>query len=89
MALTKELKAELVKKYGENEKDTGSIKVQIALLTKEIEALTLHLKNNKHDGSSRRGLFTKVGARRGLLNYLAKKDPEEYASFIKELGIRK
>ncbi len=89
MALSKELKAELVAKYGANDKDTGSVKVQIALLTKEIEALTLHLKSNKHDGSSRRGLFTKVGARRGLLNYLAKNDPEEYASFIKDLGIRK
>lgn len=89
MALSKELKQELVAKYGANDKDTGSVKVQIALLTKEIEALTLHLKNNKHDGSSRRGLFTKVGARKGLLAYLAKNDPEGYGDFIKELGIRK
>ena len=89
MALSKELKEELVAKYGANEKDTGSVKVQIALLTKEIEALTIHLKNNKHDGSSRRGLFTKVGARKSLLAYLAKNDPEGYAPFIKELGIRK
>jgi small subunit ribosomal protein S15 len=89
MALSKEVKTELVAKYGSNDKDTGSVKVQIALLTKEIDALTLHLKNNQHDGSSRRGLLTKVGSRRSLLNYLAKRDPEGYASFIKELGIRK
>ena len=89
MALSKELKQELVAKYGANEKDTGSVKVQIALLTKEIEALTIHLKNNKHDGSSRRGLFVLVGKRRGLLDYLARNDYEAYVALIKELGIRK
>ncbi len=89
MALSKELKQELVAKYGDNEKDTGNVKVQIAILTSEINALTLHLKSNKHDGSSRRGLFSKVGQRRGLLDYLAKKDFEAYSKLIKDLGIRK
>jgi small subunit ribosomal protein S15 len=89
MALSKELKQELVAKYGDNEKDTGNVKVQIAILTSEINALTLHLKSNKHDGSSRRGLFSKVGQRRGLLDYLSKKDYEEYTKLIKDLGIRK
>ncbi len=89
MALSKELKQELVAKYGDNAKDTGNVKVQIAILTNEINALTLHLKSNKHDGSSRRGLFSKVGQRRGLLDYLAKNDYEEYTKLIKDLGIRK
>ncbi len=89
MALSKELKQELVAKYGDNEKDTGNVKVQIAILTSEINALTLHLKSNKHDGSSRRGLFSKVGQRRGLLDYLANKDYEAYSKLIKDLGIRK
>ncbi len=89
MALSKELKQELVAKYGDNAKDTGNVKVQIAILTSEINALTLHLKSNKHDGSSRRGLFSKVGQRRGLLDYLAKNNYEEYTKLIKDLGIRK
>lgn len=89
MALSKELKQELVAKYGDNAKDTGNVKVQIAILTNEINALTLHLKSNKHDGSSRRGLFSKVGQRRGLLDYLAKNNYEEYTKLIKDLGIRK
>jgi small subunit ribosomal protein S15 len=89
MALSKETKNALVAKYGANDKDTGSTKVQIAILTAEINALTLHLKSNKHDGSSRRGLFAKVGQRRGLLDYLAKKDFDAYVALIKDLGIRK
>ena len=89
MALSKEKKLELIEKFGENANDTGSTKVQIAILTEEIKALTLHLKANKHDGSSRRGLFSKVGQRRGLLDYLARKDHDAYVELIKELGIRK
>ena len=69
MALTKERKAELVKKFGKNEQDTGSIEVQIAILTDEINTLTDHLKEHTHDFHSRRGLLKKVGQRRSLLNY--------------------
>ena len=89
MALSKEVKAQIVAKYGLNEKDTGSPKVQIALLTQQINDLTNHLKANKHDNSSRRGLFVLVGKRRGLLDYLASNNHEEYVALIKELGIRK
>ena len=89
MALTKEQKAAIISKYGENEKDTGSTKVQIALLTEQINALTAHLKENKHDGSGRKGLFVLVGKRRGLLDYLASNDYEAYTSLIADLKIRK
>ena len=89
MALSKAKKAELIEKFGENANDTGSTKVQIAILTEEIKALTLHLKSNKHDGSSRRGLFSKVCQRKGLLAYLSNKDHDAYVALIKELGIRK
>ena len=74
MALTKEEKEKLVKEYQRDEKDTGSCEVQIAILTKEINDLTEHLKVHKHDYHSNRGLLKKVGKRRNLLQYLAKKD---------------
>ena len=89
MALTKEQKANIVKKYARNEKDTGSSEVQIAILTEEILVLTEHLKEHKHDFHSRRGLLKKVGQRRSLLNYLVKTDVTRYRSIVKELGLRK
>ena len=89
MAVTKETKAELVKKFGKNEKDTGSTKVQIAILTEEINDLTEHLKVHKHDYHSKRGLLMKVGKRRSLLDYLKKNDVVSYRELIKELNIRK
>jgi len=89
MALSKERKAELVKQYGKNEKDTGSPEVQIALLTEQIKALTAHLKKNHKDAASKRGLMILVGQRRSLLNYLARNDREAYAKLIVSLGIRK
>ncbi|HIS90216.1 MAG TPA: 30S ribosomal protein S15 [Candidatus Faecisoma merdavium] len=89
MALTKERKAELVKKFGKNEQDTGSIEVQIAILTDEINTLTEHLKEHTHDFHSRRGLLKKVGQRRSLLNYLLKHDVTRYRKVIKELNLRK
>lgn len=89
MALTKEQKANIVKKYARNEKDTGSSEVQIAILTEEINALTEHLKEHKHDFHSRRGLLKKVGQRRSLLNYLVKTDVTRYRTIVKELGLRK
>ena len=74
MAVTKERKAELVKKFGKDEKDTGSSKVQIAILTDEINDLTEHLKVHKHDFHSKRGMLKKVGQRRSKLNYLMKNE---------------
>ena len=89
MALSKEEKAKLVKKYAKKEGDTGSAEVQIAILTKEINELTDHLKTHKHDFHSRRGLPKKVGHRRSLLNYLMKKDVTRYREIVKQLGLRK
>ena len=89
MALSKERTAEIVKKYGKDEKDTGSIQVQIALLTAQINDLTAHLKANKKDASGRRGLFVLVGKRRGLLDYLAREDRDGYVRLLSELKIRK
>ena len=89
MALTKEVKDEIVKKYARGEKDTGSAEVQIAILTKEIAALTEHLKEHTHDYHSRRGLYKKVGQRKSLLNYLYKTDVSRYRELIKSLGLRK
>ena len=89
MALTTEKKQEIVKKYARGEKDTGSAEVQIAILTEEINVLTEHLKEHKHDHHSRRGLLKKVGQRRSMLNYLAKKDITRYRDLIKKLGLRK
>ena len=89
MALTKEEKAKIVKKYAKKEGDTGSAEVQIAILTKEISELTEHLKEHKHDYHSRRGLLKKVGHRRSLLNYLMKKDVTRYREVVKQLGLRK
>lgn len=89
MALTKEKKAELVKKFGKDANDTGSIEVQVAILTEEINTLTEHLKEHIHDHHSRRGLLKKVGQRRSLLNYLIKNDVTRYRKLIKELNLRK
>ena len=89
MALTKETKESIVKKFARGEKDTGSAEVQIAILTEEINTLTEHLKTHIHDHHSRRGLLKKVGQRRSMLNYLAKKDINRYREVIKALGLRK
>ena len=89
MAISKERKAELVKKFGKTETDTGSTKVQIAILTDEINDLTEHLKVHTHDYHSKRGLLMKVGKRRSLLDYLKDNDVVSYRELIKELNIRK
>ena len=89
MALTKEVKEELVKKYARSKNDTGSAEVQIAIWTEEIKNLTEHLKEHKHDHHSRRGLLRKVGQRRSMLNYLAKKDVTRYREIVSKLGLRK
>lgn len=89
MALTKEEKLAIVKEFGKDEKDTGSIEVQIALLTKEINDLTAHLKVHTHDYHSKRGLLMKVGQRKSKLNYLMKNDITKYREVISKLGLRK
>ena len=89
MALSKEVKESIVKKYARKEGDTGSAEVQIALLTEEINTLTEHLKEHKHDFHYRRGLLKKVGQRRSLLNYLVKNDVTRYREIVKSLGLRK
>ena len=87
--MRKELKQEIIAKYAIHEGDTGSPEVQIALLTYRINSLTEHLKVNKKDHHSRRGLLMMVGQRRNLLAYLQKNDIERYRSIIARLGIRK
>lgn len=87
--ISKEKKTELIQAYGRKEGDTGSPEVQIAILTYRINELTEHLKVNKKDHHSRRGLLKMVGKRRGLLDYLKKNDLEGYRALIAKLGIRK
>ena len=89
MALSKEVKAKIIKDFAKNENDTGSAEVQIAILTEEINQLTEHLKEHKHDHHSRRGLLKKVGQRRSLLNYLVKTDVTRYRAIVASLGLRK
>lgn len=89
MYLTKEVKAEIFKKHGGSEGNTGSTEGQIALFTHRINHLTGHLKNNQKDYNTERSLVRLVGKRRSLLDYLKKKDIEKYRTLIIELNIRK
>ena len=89
MALTKEVKSAIVKEYQRDAKDTGSVEVQVAILTEEIKVLTEHLKEHIHDFHSKRGLLQKVGKRRSLLDYLKKTDVVRYRELIGKLGLRK
>ncbi len=85
----KEKKQEIIAAYGRTPQDTGSPEVQIALLTERITELTEHLKNNKKDHHSRRGLLKMVGQRRNLLEYLKRTNLESYRALIERLGLRK
>lgn len=87
--LTVEKRAEIFQTYAGDAKNTGSIEGQIALLTQRISALSAHLKENKKDFSTHRGLMKMVGQRRRLLSYLSKKDLEGYRALIEKLGLRK
>jgi small subunit ribosomal protein S15 len=87
--IDKKGKAELVKKFGKNEKDTGSIEFQIALLTSQIHDLTEHLKKNDKDQIARRGLNIKVSKRKALLRYLQRTNRDSYVKVLGELGLRK
>ena len=89
MAITKEQKKEHVIQHGNNENDTGNIKVQIAILTQRIHELTEHVKIHKKDNHTRLGLMKLVGKRRRLLKYLEHNDIVSYRSLIKKLGLRK
>lgn len=89
MALSKELKAQLVQEFGKNAKDTGSTAVQIAILTKEIDQLNAHLAKNIHDFHSSRSLLIKVGQRRSLINYLKNSDVAAYEEVANKLGFRR
>ena len=88
MALTKAKKEEIVKEFARSEGDTGSAEVQIAMLTKKISELTEHMKSNKKDFATKRGLLMMVGKRKRLLSYLKDKNLDGYRALIKELGIR-
>lgn len=87
--LTPEKTQEIVSRFGENEKDTGNVKVQIALLTERINDLTEHLREHNKDHASRRGLLMLVGRRRRFLNYMQKSDLDGYRLLVKDLGLRK
>lgn len=87
--ISKEKKTAIMNEYARTAGDTGSPEVQVAVLTARIQELTEHLKENPKDHHSRRGMLKMVGQRRGLLDYLKKKDIERYRSLIERLGLRK
>ncbi|RIV16456.1 30S ribosomal protein S15 [Mycoplasmopsis gallopavonis] len=87
--VSKERKAELVKKYGKNAKDTGNAVVQIAILTEDIEALKPHFAKNPKDNHSRRGFLAKIAQRKVLLKHLKETDFDAYAKALEDLNIRK
>jgi len=87
--ITTEKTAELVKQFGNSEKDSGSASVQVAILTTRINNLSSHFEANKLDHHSRHGLLKMIGQRRSLLKYIAKKDTDKYTKLIKDLGLRK
>ncbi|PZO23224.1 MAG: 30S ribosomal protein S15 [Leptolyngbya foveolarum] len=89
MALLQERKQEIISDNQVHETDTGSVDVQIAMLTDRINTLSQHLQKNKKDYSSRRGLMKMIGQRKRLLAYLTRQDPERYKALIQKLGIRR
>jgi small subunit ribosomal protein S15 len=89
MPLTQERKLDIIRKFGSDEHDTGSTRVQIALLTERINDLTQHLRTHRKDHHSRRGLLMLVGQRRRFLRYLERHDLEGYRALIRELGLRR
>lgn len=89
MSLTQQRKQELIGEYQVHETDTGSADLQVAMLTERINQLTEHLKTNKKDHSSRRGLLKMIGRRKRLLSYIQDKSVERYQQLIARLGIRR
>lgn len=88
MSINLKNKQEIVKEFGKNEKDTGSSAVQVAMMTQKIAELTEHLKSNKKDFATKRGLLMMVGKRKRLLAYIKTQNLDEYRELIKQLGIR-
>lgn len=88
MSINLKNKQEIVKNFGKNEKDTGSAEVQIAMMTQKISELTEHLKSNKKDFATKRGLLMMVGKRKRLLAYVKSQNLDGYRELIKKLGIR-
>jgi small subunit ribosomal protein S15 len=89
MALLQERKQQIISENQIHETDTGSVDVQVAMLTDRINSLSQHLRTNKKDYSSRRGLLKMIGQRKRLLAYLMKQDAERYKALIQKLGIRR
>jgi len=89
MPLTRDDKTAIITDFGKDKKNSGSAKVQIALITKRIEDLQVHFSSHKKDHASRRGLLKMVGRRRRLLRYLKRTDLEDYRTLIAKLGLRK
>ena len=87
--MDKEEKTQIIEKYAQHEKDTGSTEVQVALLTQRINQLTGHMVANRHDYHTQLGLIKLVGKRRRLLTYLSKEDVSRYHKLIRDLGLRK
>ena len=88
LSITKERTAELIAEYGKDANDSGSVEVQVAILTERIRNLTEHLKVHKKDNHTRRGLMKLIGKRRGLLKYIKSRNIDEYRDLVKRLGIR-
>ena len=88
MSINLKNKQDIIKEYGANEKDTGSVEVQIAMLSQKIIELTEHLKSNQKDFATKRGLLMMVGKRKRLLAYIKSQNLDEYRELIKKLGIR-
>ncbi|MFA5623483.1 MAG: 30S ribosomal protein S15 [Bradymonadales bacterium] len=89
MSLHRDVKSEIVNKFGRHQGDTGSPEVQISLLTERINVLTEHFKTHKKDFHSRRGLLQLVGRRRRLLDYLRDSNVQRYRELVAQLGLRK
>ena len=89
MSITQKRKAELIREFGKNDKDSGSPAVQVAILSERIRNLTEHLKSHKKDFGSRRGLLTLVGQRRSLLDYIKEGNQDAYEALIGRLGLRR
>ena len=88
MSINLKNKQEIIKKFGANEKDSGSAKVQVALMSQKINELTEHLKSNQKDFATKRGLYMLVGKRKRLLSYIKERNLEEYRALVKKLKIR-
>lgn len=88
MPIKKDKKSEIIKKFAKGSKDTGSPEVQVSLLTERINQIVTHLKKNKKDNHSRRGLLLLVGQRKSLLRYLEKKDSNRYKTLVTSLGLK-